>query len=803
MGWALDNLGRAECQRIAEAAIAAAGGRVSQRSEERLSAHCPFPDHRDSNPSFGYNAEIDAYVCSCGRQGDLIDLWAELQGIGEKREGFRAFKKRFGPEADGGAGSSNSKNAARPPGSSPGPSAEDQGGGPKIIPESAWAQLEPLPEPWLKRLEESRGWSRETMRALDLRLAVDSRGQERVAIPVRARGGELLNVRLYRPGGGAGKVYSWGKGYGLARLWPHPARWRGKDTVWLCEGEPDCILALSLGLDAVTSTAGARAFKPHWADWFAGKEVAIVYDHDRPGREGALKAARELAGTARRVRLVRWPDFMAEHQDLTDWFLTHGRAIGELRDCLEDFEPEDDPEASGPPATAGDDDKPDDWPLLRFKKNSAFDGKKAYRPLILAQEIKAENRIVVDRASRVIYRWGGQVWEPAAVEDLERLVIAKLGKVVGRAKITEAVHLLLSLSMLPPDREMNLRQDLVCLPNGMLSLDTLDVLPHDPEHLATYMTPWEFDPDAPRDCPRFKQFLREVLEDPRVITELQEFMGYVLWPHTVYERALFLIGQRGSGKSTLLDVIQWLVGEDNCSNVNLPNLEDQFQLASLYGKALNVYDEADTRYFTTQHFNTLVSGKPILAAFKHKDPFTFRFRGKLVFAANGFPRAAGDLDAFMDRLTVIHFSRTFRGTAQQDPHLGDKLREEMPGIFAWALVGLCRLRARGRFVRSEAGRRVVEDYRFNISPVLQFIDERITTEPQGLEPTAQVSNKDLYAAWEAFCKASGYKNSGMAQFMKELKSLGPPFLVVRRGPKGGPRPRCVEGITLLPLAGVL
>ena len=66
----------------------------------------------------------------------------------------------------------------------------------------------------------------------------------------------------------------------------------GSNQIWLCEGEADCICALSHGLKAVTATGGAGTWKPEWNAEFKGLDVVICYDADQKGWAGRTRQAR-------------------------------------------------------------------------------------------------------------------------------------------------------------------------------------------------------------------------------------------------------------------------------------------------------------------------------------------------------------------------------------------------------------------------------------------------------------------------------------------------------------------------------
>lgn len=91
----------------------------------------------------------------------------------------------------------------------------------------------------------------------------------------------------------------------------------------------------------------------------------------------------------------------------------------------------------------------------------------------------------------------------------------------------------------------------VCLDNGTLDLETLEVVPHSPDHrLQTRLNiPWE--PEA--DCPRFLSFLDQVFEPDADKAEkirfVQQWMGYLITPDVSQQKMVWLVGEGSNGKS--------------------------------------------------------------------------------------------------------------------------------------------------------------------------------------------------------------------------------------------------------------
>jgi hypothetical protein len=100
-------------------------------------------------------------------------------------------------------------------------------------------------------------------------------------------------------------------------------------TIYIVEGEPDVWRTTGEGATAVTGTAGASTWREEWKEHFKGKDVIVVYDNDKAGREGQAKVVKSLKGIAGRLRYVEWPDGLADEYDVTDW-LQDGKSLDDL-----------------------------------------------------------------------------------------------------------------------------------------------------------------------------------------------------------------------------------------------------------------------------------------------------------------------------------------------------------------------------------------------------------------------------------------------------------------------------------------
>jgi DNA primase len=87
--------------------------------------------------------------------------------------------------------------------------------------------------------------------------------------------------------------------------------------VFVMEGEKDAETLRSQGFVATTNAGGSEApWLPEFTDALAGREVIVIPDNDKPGRDRAARIARALIGCATRLVILE----LAGAKDVTEWF---------------------------------------------------------------------------------------------------------------------------------------------------------------------------------------------------------------------------------------------------------------------------------------------------------------------------------------------------------------------------------------------------------------------------------------------------------------------------------------------------
>jgi len=95
-----------------------------------------------------------------------------------------------------------------------------------------------------------------------------------------------------------------------------PWLWRGAwlkqaETVYICEGEPDCISLIDGGIEndrgtVAIATPSATTFDDTWAALFKDKHVILTFDNDKAGEDATTRVSNILRSSARSLKKLNW-----------------------------------------------------------------------------------------------------------------------------------------------------------------------------------------------------------------------------------------------------------------------------------------------------------------------------------------------------------------------------------------------------------------------------------------------------------------------------------------------------------------
>ena len=330
---------------------------------------------------------------------------------------------------------------------------------------------------------------------------------------------------------------------------------------------------------------------------------------------------------------------------------------------------------------------------------------------------------------------------------------------------------------LPTD--LPLRKFIACS-NGLLNIDTGELLRHTPAVFNVNALDYNYDPDAP-DPERWHQFLQELWPDDEEAREtLQEIAGLLLTADTSFQKIFLVLGPPRSGKGTIGHVFEGLVGRSNVVHPTMANLTTHFGLWPLIDKCLAIIPDARLGRGSQRAIEHLlsVSGEdPLTIDRKNKEHWTGRLPTRLLIMTNEIPRFPDASRALPSRFVILTLKHSFLDCEQLN--LKDELSLELAGIFNWALVGLKRLRKYGYFQNPESSLEAMRQLEDLASPVTAFVRDRCVI---GLK--YRVLAADLFNEFKAWSEEEGIQLVAQSVFGRYLVAA---FPQVRAGHSGDTR----------------
>ncbi|MFL9892391.1 MULTISPECIES: phage/plasmid primase, P4 family [Paraburkholderia] len=326
--------------------------------------------------------------------------------------------------------------------------------------------------------------------------------------------------------------------------------------------------------------------------------------------------------------------------------------------------------------------------------------------------------------------------------------------------------------------------------NGLIDLRTGKFMPIDPALHITQTAGVYYDPDA--TCPRWEEFLLQIMDGNTALVEyLRRAIGYTLTTQTSEHSLFFAFGSGANGKSTFLNLLRALFGDlgaqangdmllDKNGGQAMSQNAASSEVARLAGKRLVAMSEVEEgRHFSEKTVKWYTGGEEITARMLYQNAFAFTPRFKLWLAGNYKPTIKGNDHGIWRRMKLIPFTVTIP-PEKRDPDLERKLREELPGILNWALVGCQQWRENGCKLKEPAIiTNEVSEYRGEMDVVESWLSEFTRDDPDG-----EIHFGDAYKFFNAWSKtqhnfAYSGKRFGMILADKGYKPLSKPHRVYK------------------------
>jgi putative DNA primase/helicase len=208
---------------------------------------------------------------------------------------------------------------------------------------------------------------------------------------------------------------------------------------------------------------------------------------------------------------------------------------------------------------------------------------------------------------------------------------------------------------------------------GLVDMDKVKLLPHDPDYLSITQFPARF-VSKPKSK-KIRKLLTETLDEK----ELRKFyfmLGDLLHFNGHKQTIFFFVGSGHNRKGLTTRLLQRFVGSELCSNLSLEELADrQFTIVNLYGKILNIAGDESPNAPENWHIIRRITGADTLSGEMKgiQKRVSFRNRAIVICVFNKLPQIDEDYSTWR-RIQLIRFKRNFE---ENDDGNGDEFEAQL------------------------------------------------------------------------------------------------------------------------------
>jgi P4 family phage/plasmid primase-like protien len=303
--------------------------------------------------------------------------------------------------------------------------------------------------------------------------------------------------------------------------------------------------------------------------------------------------------------------------------------------------------------------------------------------------------------------------------------------------------------------------------NGVLDLQTNQLLPHAPDYGFRWQLPREYSVIA-GNWGQIERFLNTMCNGDRELKGIAiAYCVAVLTGRSDLQKFLYLFGSGANGKGAFMQLLTMLIGKENTHASSMGDLNgNRFESANLHGKRLLLMTDEDKRIGGVGVFKAATGGDPIRFERKGKDASNFIFGGMAVVAANT-PTFVGDSSYALKR-RKIDFPCLSKVAEHDRRDLTVDFEQDLPAFTSYLLsIPESWVTSTIRNASSvEAVRRMNWEMTIREDSIAAFYSERLILDPNG-----SIASGLLYKNYQGFCEEQGLKSKSLPNFTPSLKEL--------------------------------
>lgn len=428
---------------------------------------------------------------------------------------------------------------------------------------------------------------------------------------------------------------------------------------------------------------------------------------------------------------------------------------------------------------------------------SCFDNAAAVSAYGIAKILreKCNIRAMSDHDILYIYSQQNGCFVPCTKKGFAKVLFSMFPEPEKRKQMTshfsrEVFHFLVNAPKLQAmwDEFNSADEHLLNVKNGILNIKTLELLPHSPRYLFTYVLQVNF-PQYPKTPKKFFSVLEQCFDDKRDRKLCMDSMAYTLSSNPTAKAIWFYTGAANSGKSMLLHLMRRIIGGRYVSSIPPERLEGRFDLkTALHCRANIVFELNNMKLKEVKTLKAITGGDPVPIEGKYESTFYARLPLKFLLAGNNPPvleLGSEKDDGILQRFHFLHFEHTVPPSDRISDY--DRILYEQEGddIFYCLAKRLQKFYERGRCFKLSKLSKELSNTFCGKEP---SVEDKFFKQYCIQSATARISVQNLWQRYLEFCEKIGYTPFSREHLVKYIEML--PFKPIRERvrPKGEKNP---------------
>jgi putative DNA primase/helicase len=309
-------------------------------------------------------------------------------------------------------------------------------------------------------------------------------------------------------------------------------------------------------------------------------------------------------------------------------------------------------------------------------------------------------------------------------------------------------------------------QPLIGCQNGVYNWETHQFHPFSNAFYISSLLTKSYDPT--KDCPRFKQHIKQSLPKEEDQDLLLSYLAYSLTTSIKFQCSLFLVGTGKNGKSIIPNLMKLLM-KKKCASIKFDHIinEARFDNIDQEFATLAVGSEISTEEASPKNcdiYKDQITNPTIKIEHKGFDKYDVDRKIKYLFDVNNFPKVTlANPYPFFRRIRVLHFLHTVSFKERVLDFDKVLFREEGDGILTYIMSYLPKM---DQFLTElpNTWKESQEKWESCVDPTRTFIDNYISI------GDVDISFKELYSIYLRYMQYYGFEPKKTNALSRQLKA---------------------------------